>query len=143
MAAAVALVGGACGGDAVPPEFLPDSLLRAELGLTDADEVHRVTVTGGPVESLEPAQVEISPGAWVEFATTDWRVHVVRFDAQGLSPEGRAFLEDTDQMGSPPLVERDARFVVSFRDAPTGRYPFLAEGNGAAARGVVVVVPRR
>jgi len=84
--------------------------------------------------------------AWVrgvEFVTADWRMHQIRFVADSLDAAHRAFLEGTDQMDSPPLVDRDARFVVSFAEAPEGRYPFVAEGNEAPTLGVVVVLPKR
>lgn len=135
-----ALVVTACGPQ-VPPELQPDEVLRAELGLTDDDEVHRVRLIGADVERAEPAETVVPPGAWVEFVTTDWRVHEVRFDLDSLGPAARAFLEGSDQVASPPMVDLGARFVVSFHEAPAGRYPFLAEGNGATGRGVVVVRP--
>jgi hypothetical protein len=121
----------------------PDSVLRAELGLTDDDRVHRVAIRGGRREGLSADSVELLPGAWLEFVTLDWWVHEVRFEADSLGLEARAFLERTDQMASPPLVNQDDRFVVSFAEAPEGRYPFVVEGNGAPARGVVVVRPKR
>lgn len=133
---AVALLG-ACRG--VPPERRPDEVLRTELGLGDHDEVFRVEITGGEAESASPSELDIPSGAWVQFVTTDWRVHEVSFDPDSLSAESRAYMETSGQMASPPLVERDARFVVSFRDAPEGRYPFVIAGNGAPGRGVVVV----
>jgi plastocyanin len=138
-----AAVAGACRREPPPPEFPPDSVLRTELGLTDADEVHRVTIRGGDREVLDPVEVRIPAGAWVEFVTADWRMHQIRFVADSLDAAHRAFLEGTDQMDSPPLVDRDARFVVSFAEAPEGRYPFVAEGNEAPTLGVVVVLPKR
>lgn len=144
LACAVLLAATAgCGSGSRSAELRPDSLLQAELGLTDRDEVHRVTLTGGEAEVLDPVETQVPPDAWVEFATTDWRVHVVRFEVDSLSAEARAFLEETDQVASPPLVDKDSRFVVSFADAPAGRYPFVVEGNGEPARGVVAVVPKR
>jgi hypothetical protein len=137
-----ALASPGCGGEP-GADLRPDSLLQAELGLTEADQVHRVAISGGAQEHLSPALVEIPPGAWVEFATVDWWVHEVRFEADSLAPEARAFLERTDQVASPPLVNLDDRFVLSFRDAPEARYPFVVEGNGAPARGVVVVRSKR
>lgn len=125
----------------VPPELRPDEVLRAELGLTDDDEVHRVHLMGEDVEVVTPVETSVPPRAWVEFVTTDWRVHEVRFEADSLSPEAHRFLAESDQLESPPLVDRGARFVVSFHDAPEGRYPFLVEGNRAPGRGVVVVRP--
>lgn len=121
----------------------PDSLLRAELGLTDADQVHRVGISGGPQETLSAPAVEIAPGAWVEFVTLDWWVHEIRFEADSLAPECRAFLQRTDQMASHPMVTKDERFLLSFEGAPEGRYPFVVEGNGTPARGVVVVRSKR
>lgn len=139
LVAAVALHG--CRGESVPPELRPDSVLMEELGLTEDDRVHRILLTSGEEEDPAPDSVSVTAGAWVEFVTGDWRVHEVRFDLEAASPAGRSFLETTDQVASPPLVDRGARFVVSFGDAPPGRYPFVVEGNSRAARGVVVVVP--
>ncbi len=139
---ACALAWGSAGcGPAVPPELQPDAVLRDSLGLTSDHEVHRVLLTGGPVEVIEPAALSVRPGVLIAFTTGDWRVHDVRFEVDSLSPEARAFLEGSGQVASPPLVNRDQRFVVTFEGAPPGRYPFLVEGNGAPARGVVVVQP--
>lgn len=132
-----------CRGEPPRPGFPPDSVLRTELGLTDADEVHRVAIAGGERERLDPDEVVVPPGAWVEFVSTDWRVHQLRFERDSLDAARLAFLVDSDQADSPPLVDRDARFVVSFADAPEGRYPYVVEGNGASVRGVVVVLSNR
>jgi plastocyanin len=113
------------------------------LGLTDVDRVHRVGISGGEQEGLSVDSMEVLTGDWVEFVTLDWWVHEVRFEADSLAPEARAFLERTDQMASPPLLNKDERFVLSFAGAPEARYPFVVEGNGAPARGVVVVHPKR
>ncbi len=126
----------------VPPELQPDDVLRSELGLTDSDEVHRVTLRGSEREEVDPPETTVAPTAWVEFVSSDWRVHEVRFEADSLSAEALRFLVGTSQMESPPLLHRDARFVVSFRGAPEGRYPFRVEGNRARGRGVVVVLAR-
>jgi plastocyanin len=142
VALCLLLLTSACG-KGVPPELRPDDVLRAQLGLTDADEVHRVTLTGGDVEVLDPVETSIPAGAWVEFLTADGRIHEVSFEIDSLGAEARDFLERTDQVSSPPLVNKGARFVVSFRNAPEGRYPFRAAGNERPARGVVVVVPSR
>ena len=90
-------------------------------------------------ERLRPAEVTVPPGGFVEFRTTDRRLHTVRFLLDDLSGPAAAFLRDTDQVSSPPLLELGSRFVVTFRDAPEGRYPYLVEGNGQASRGVVLV----
>jgi len=118
-------------------------VLRAELGLTDADRVHRVVLSGGSTESADPPALDVLEGDWVEFVSSDWRVHEVRFELDSLSVAAGQFLGESDQVASPPLLEPDARFVLSFAGAPEGRYPYVVEGNGSAVRGVVVVGPRR
>jgi len=118
----------------------PDPLLQDSLGLTGEDRVVRVRLSSRDgSELVEPAQVELEPGSWVEFFTRDRRVHTVSFAMDRLAPEQAGFLRGTSQDRSPPLVELDSRFVVSFEGAPAGRYPFLVEGNGSPARGIVVV----
>ncbi len=123
------------------PEFRPDETLKRELGLTDLDEVHRVTLTGAEAEAIDSPSVTVAPGAYVEFVTADWRIHEVHFELDSLDAPARSFLERSDQASSPPLVDRDSRFVVWFDRAPPGRYSYVVQGNGASARGVVIVRP--
>lgn len=119
----------------------PDDVLRRQLGLGDGDRVRTVRISGGPAERAEPALLDsVTVGTWVQFVTDDWFVHEVAFERDSLGTDARAFLERTDQLASPPLLHQDARFVVSFADAPEGRYPYLLEGNGSPGRGVIVVV---
>jgi plastocyanin len=117
----------------------PDSVLQAELGLTREDRVYRVALTGGEVERADPAALSIEAGAYVEFVTTDWLVHEILFDSAALAPSQRSFLERTDQMASPPMIDRGSRYVLSFVDAPPGRYTYRLEGNGSTSRGTIVV----
>lgn len=123
------------------PRLQPDELLQAELGLTLEDKVHRVRLEGGEVESADPALLTIEPGAYVEFVTVDWLVHEVIFEEDSLAAAQRTFLRRTDQVASPPLIDRDSRYVLSFEEAPPGRYPYVLEGNRRAGRGVIVVGP--
>ena len=130
------ILAAACG----PPEELrPDERLQEELGVSARTETHRVSLSGGRQESAQPAEVTVPPGALVEFVSTDSWVHEVLFELDSLAAEARAFLEDSDQVASPPMVNRDARFVVSWEGAPAGRYPFVLRGSGESARGAVVV----
>jgi len=119
----------------------PDAVLRAELGLTLDDRVHRVRIAGGDAEQADPAHISIETGAYVEFVTTDWLIHEVIFDVDSLSAEQLDFLTRTDQMESPPLLERDTRYVLAFDGAPRGRYVYRLEGNGRPGRGAIVVSP--
>lgn len=124
-------------------EHAPDQVLQDSLGLEGGDEVHRVSLAARDGrEVATPENVEIPPGALVEFVSTDRFVHTVAFREGELSEEGVRFLEETGQLQGPPLVAPDARFVVSFREAPAGRYPFRAEGNYGTADGVIVVRER-
>jgi len=127
------------GCDPPDPSLQPDETLQAELGLSVRDEVHRVMLAGGPSERADPAAVSIEPGALVEFVTSDWLIHEVIFEQDSLPAAGWAFLARTDQTASPPLIDRDTRYVLTFEDAPPGRYPYLLEGNGAPSRGVIIV----
>jgi len=126
----------ACGPD---PELRPDQRLQDEFGLSPRDEVHRISITGGGQETAEPREVTLPEGAYVEFVTTDSWVHEVHFELDSLDGPARDFLQRTDQLDSPPMVNVDSRFLVSMRDAPAGRYPFRIEGNGAPTTGAVVV----
>lgn len=144
VASAALMVGVVLGAQACEPsdpELLPDERLRTELGLTDADRVHTVRLLAGDGEQADPDSLEVRPGDLVQFVTADWLVHEVRFDMASLGVAERDFLERTGQSGSPPLLQEDARFVVSFREAPAGRYSFRLEGNRAPGAGVVVVAP--
>lgn len=122
------------------PDTLPDELLQAELGLTATDRVHRVELSGGETEQAHPVMVSIEPGSHVEFVTSDWLIHEVIFERDSVGGDGWDFLERTDQTASPPLIDKESRYVLSFVGAPTGRYPYRIEGNGGPGRGVIVVV---
>lgn len=118
----------------------PDPLLQDSLGLSPNDQVWRVELgSRDNREHVEPPVVTVSPGSWVEFVTTDTRLHTVLFPLDSLPAPSADFLLRTGQTASPPLVEEGARFVMSFEEAPAGRYPFLVEGNGVTAVGAVVV----
>ena len=123
-------------------DLAPDEFLRTELGLTIDDRVHRVGLFADPGERAEPVAVSVETGDYVEFVTLDWRVHEILFEIDSLGAEHRAFLEHTDQVSSPPLVQIESRFVVSFDGAPPGPYLYRMEGNGPPGWGVVVVSER-
>jgi plastocyanin len=121
-------------------ELQPDQVLRDSLGLGDEDRVHRVRLgSADNREVVQPPQVTVRPGDYVEFITQDRRVHALEFMLEELPPAAAEFLRRTGQQGSPPLVQADARFVVSFDQAPPGTYPYVVIGNGEEGRGTVVV----
>ena len=91
------------------------------------------------MERADPRLLSVESGTYVEFVTTDWLVHEVIFEADSLSEAQREFLERTHQMASPPLIERDSRYVLLFEGAPAGRYPYRLEGNGRRGAGAIVV----
>ena len=122
------------------PSLQPDAVLRDSLGFGEEDRVHRIRLSSPDNrETVEPGSVEVRPGDWVEFRTADRRVHAISFVLDSLSPAAVEFLRSSSQESSPPLVEPEARFLVSFEGAPVGRYPFVVAGNGAEARGSIVV----
>jgi hypothetical protein len=75
----------------------------------------------------------------VEFATVDHRLHWVTFPPDSLPPPLAAYLAATGQGESPPLHSRGSRFIILLEGAPPGRYPFVSQGHGGIAHGVINV----
>jgi len=110
------------------------------LGLARGAEVHSIVLSGrGAEEHVVPTLVNAVPGDAVEFRSVDHRVHTVWFPPDSLAPEILAFLQVTDQLAGPPLVNRGSRFILRLEDAPSGRYVFLSDGHGGIAHGVIEV----
>jgi hypothetical protein len=122
----------------LPPPSDPE--LAEALGLPPRTPIHRVDLVDrdGRV-GVFPLDVELDPGAVLQFVTRDQRVYSVHFEREGMAPGAWAFLERTGQTDSAPLTREGARFVVSFADAPPGPYPFRVEGQARPARGEVRV----
>ena len=91
------------------------------------------------VEHVVPPHLEIELGEWVQFVSLDRRVHTVSFVPDSLSPEALFYLADTGQLEGPPLLTRGSRFLVDFRDAPTGRYVFSSTSHGDPVSGSIMV----
>lgn len=136
----VAVAGAIAACEAADPNLIPDQRLQAELGLTVEDRVHTVGLSTGVAERAEPDSLLVQPGEFVQFVSSDWLVHEMVFELDSLDGALRAFLERTGQTASPPLLQRDSRFVLSFVDAPAGRYPYALAGNREPGRGVIVVL---
>lgn len=116
-----------------------------ELDTTDIQldrgvSLHDVTIRGmAATDSILPASVEARSGDVVRFTTDDHRTHAMAFEADRLDPAVRQYLEETNQLRGPPLVNRGGAWVVILEDAPPGRYPFLCRSHDA--RGLLVIGP--
>jgi plastocyanin len=131
--------GGGCQGPAeTPPD--PEVEGARAVGLEGGARLHRVILGGrGSEEHLLPARIRANPGDGVEFVTVDHRVHNVSFPTDSLSPEALEFLVATAQESIPPLLNRGNRFILRLVGAPPGRFPFVSEGHGGVAHGVIEV----
>ncbi len=132
-----AVAGSAC--ERPDPALMPDQVLQSELGLTEDDRVHTIRISTGVGERAEPDTLTVRPGDYVQFVTADRMVHEVHFVLDSIPDSARAFLERTGQDRSPPMVELDARFVVSFEGAPEARYVYALVGNRQRGGGHIVV----
>lgn len=118
----------------------PERLLLDSLGLRQGDAVFEIRLGSvDNVESIRPAELQVTPEAFVEFLTVDGRLHMVRFELDSLSAAAASFLRSTGQDRSPPMLELYSRFVITLSDAPAGRYPYVVEGNGRSSRGAILV----
>lgn len=122
----------------VPPPSDPE--LAEALGLPPRTPIFRVDLVdrGGRV-GLFPLDVDLDPGAVLQFVTRDSRVYSVHFARESMAADAWRFLEGTRQTSSPPLTREGARFVVSFIGAPSGSYPFRVEGQSRPTKGEVRV----
>jgi plastocyanin len=112
----------------------------AEVQLEPGVRVHDVRVGGSAdADSLDPVVLRARPGDIVRFITDDHRTHAVAFELVRLSDPVRDFLDRTNQLRGPPLVNRGAAWVVVLDEAPAGRYPFICRTHDA--RGMILVDP--
>lgn len=103
-----------------------------EVRLEGGAEIREVWIGGaGALDSIAPSSVSVDPGDVVRFEVTDNRTHALAFAADALDPAARQFLEETQQLRGPPLVNEGAAWVVSLQDAPSGQYPFVCRSHGA------------
>lgn len=122
------------------PALIPDAYLQAELGLTVDDRVHSIRLETGVAERTDPDSIAVLVGDLVQFVSEDWLIHHIRFDLDEVDEAARAFLVRTEQTESPPMLEQGTRFVLTFAEAPPGRYPYRLEGNREPGSGLIVVV---
>ncbi len=139
LLAGLVLLVAACG----EPERPSDPELAAALGLDPGHSIHRIDLGGrGSIEHVVPSKIDVDPGDVVQFVAVDGRIHTVDFLLDSIGPEAGRFLRSTGQDASPPLVQRGARFVVSFEGAPPGDYFFVSQGNADPAVGLIRVGAR-
>jgi hypothetical protein len=126
--------------EVTPPQNPPDALLRDSLRLGDEDRVFRVSLSTEDGENRAyPASIQVPRGAWVEFVSADGWPRTVGFLLDSLSSAAAELLRASGQDASPPLLDAGDRFVVTFRGAPAGRYPYRIEGSAAPAEGAVII----
>jgi plastocyanin len=106
------------------------------------DSVHVATVRMDRSKRAEitPAQVTVRTGDLVRFIASDAGAHAIAFDGETLEQGAREFLDRTGQMRSPPFVESGSTWVVSFKDAPPGKYSYRCPTHGV--QGEVTVTAR-
>ncbi|MDT8341288.1 MAG: hypothetical protein RQ751_07225 [Longimicrobiales bacterium] len=118
----------------------PAQIVADSLGLGPGERVHEVRILHrNGRERAEPDSLEVRPGDRVDFTGADGRARVVTFPRAGVAAAPRDFLDGSAVHRSPPLLGRDVHWVVPFRAAPEGRYPFTVSGSGADGAGVVIV----
>jgi len=128
---------GGCGGGS---DHVADPELEGAqaMGLRSGSRLKSIVLGGrGSDEHVLPGRTVASPGDAVEFVTVDHRIHTVSFLRDSLSSEAWDYLVSTGQEASLPLLSRGSRFLVRLEGAPLGRYPFLSQGHGGEALGVI------
>jgi plastocyanin len=110
----------------------------AEIQLERGSHLHEVRISGvADTDTVAPATLRADPGDVIRFTTDDHRTHAIGFDPDRLTPSIREYLERTNQLRGPPLVNRGSAWVVVLEAAPPGRYPFLCRFH--EARGMLQV----
>jgi plastocyanin len=120
-----------------------DLALRDSLGISSRVPLHRIALGGArDMDHVVPTLTTAEPGDVVEFQTVDGRVHTLSFAVDSITRPVRAFLEETRQLSSPPLLDRGSRFLVDLTGAPVGRYVFRTRTSGPPVYGAIVVEAR-
>lgn len=115
---------------------LSHDTIRLEGGVSLIDVAVRRSQTG----DFDPVAVEASVGDVVRFTAGDRGGHAISFEGAALAADARAWLQQTGQLRSPPLITSDAAWVITLSGAPPGEYPFRCTTHNAAGR--LTVKPR-
>jgi plastocyanin len=108
--------------------------------LPDSVHVATVRIDRTKLAELEPATSTVRTGDLLRFMAQDAGAHAIAFDGSALSADARAFMERTGQLRSPPFMAEGSTWVVSFKDAPPGTYPYRCPTHGA--QGAITVTAR-
>ncbi|HSJ15214.1 MAG TPA: hypothetical protein VK939_12410 [Longimicrobiales bacterium] len=113
------------------PDVLELDATRIEL--PDSIALVRVRIDRARPGEVEPLRATLRVGDIVRFEAGDGAGHAIAFDGALLASDARAFLEQTGQLRSPPLVSEGNAWVVSFAHAPPGEYPYTCVTHNARA----------
>jgi plastocyanin len=109
---------------------LAHDTIRLEAGVRLVDiELRREA--GG---EFHPAQAEARTGDVVRFTAADNAGHAITFVGTSLDPGVLAFLEQSGQLRSPPLIASGSAWVITLDGAPPGEYPFLCTTHNVNGR---------
>lgn len=114
---------------------LAEDTIQLEHGVTLTNVL--VRSASGTTPAFQPETIQARPGDVVRFITADRHPHAIAFETTQLALPLADFLQRTHQLRSPPLITEGASWIVSFADAPPGRYPFVDLSQNRA--GVIVV----
>ena len=91
--------------------------------------------------AFQPGEIQASTGDVVRFTAVDGHTHAIVFEPDSTAPAQAAFLEQSNQMRSPPLLGPGARWIISLEAAPAGTLRFRCLAHGE--RGILIVSARR
>lgn len=109
---------------------LSHDTIQLESGVALVDVAVRRAENG----DFEPAMIEAGVGDVVRFTAGDRGGHAISFEGSSLGADARAWLEQTGQLRSPPLITSDAAWVITLDGAPAGEYPFRCTTHNTAGR---------
>ena len=106
----------------------------------DSVRVATVRMDRSKSAEIEPAETTVRTGDLLRFIASDAGAHAIAFDGADMSAEASAFMERTGQMRSPPFMAKGSTWVVTFKDAPAGKYAYRCPTHGD--QGVITVTAR-
>jgi hypothetical protein len=99
--------------------------------LTPGAIILDVTVGGRP--DFTPDTAQAVAGDVIRVRSLDSGPHAVGFDVAASDTSAIRFLASTDQIRALPLLEPEARWIVSLENAPSGLYVLVCLTHGARA----------